>query len=88
MFQPSHGTAPQLAGKNVANPLAMILSASMMLDWLADRHEDEAARNAAARIEHSVAKLLADGQTLTSDLGGSAKTSEVTSALIALFNDV
>ncbi len=87
MFQPSHGTAPQLAGKNVANPLAMILSASMMLDWLADRHEDEAARKAAARIEQAVAKLLADGQTLTGDLGGKAKTTEVTSALIALVND-
>ncbi len=88
MFQPSHGTAPQLAGKNVANPLAMILSASMMLDWLADTHEDEVARKAAARIEQAVAKLLADGQTLTGDLGGRAKTTEVTSALIALLNDV
>ena len=82
MFQPSHGTAPQLAGKNVANPIAMVLSASMMLDWLADRHDDVLARDAAQRIERAVAKLLAEGKTLTADLGGTASTSDVTQALL------
>ena len=82
MFQPSHGTAPQLAGMNVANPIAMVLSASMMLDWLADRHDDVLARDAAQRIERAVAKLLAEGKTLTADLGGTASTSDVTQALL------
>ncbi len=82
MFQPSHGTAPQLAGKNVANPIAMVLSASMMLDWLADGHDDVLARDAAQRIERAVAKLLAEGKTLTADLGGTASTTEVTQALL------
>ncbi len=84
MFQPSHGTAPQLAGKNVANPIAMVLSASMMLDWLADRHDDDLARDAAQRIERAVAQLLAEGKTRTADLGGSASTSDVTHALTSL----
>ncbi len=84
MFQPSHGTAPQLAGKNVANPIAMILSASMMLDWLSERHSDQAAGQAANRIEQAVARLLADGQTRTAELGGSAKTSDVTQAVLSI----
>ncbi len=83
MFQPSHGTAPQLAGKNVANPIAMVLSASMMLDWLADRFDDGLARSASVRIEQAVAKLLADGKTRTADLGGESSTTEVTHALIS-----
>lgn len=87
MFQPSHGTAPQLAGKNVANPIAMILSASMMLDWLAERHADPVAGKAAERIERAVARLLAEGKTLTADLGGKAKTTDVTEALLALLKN-
>lgn len=83
LFQPTHGTAPQLAGKNVANPLAMILSAAMMLEWLGDRHDDAAARQAAARIERGVARVLADGKPLTADVGGSATTTDVTNAVLA-----
>jgi 3-isopropylmalate dehydrogenase len=83
LFQPSHGTAPQLAGKNVANPLAMILSAAMMLDWLAERHRDEAAGRAAVLIEQAVARVLAAGQTLTADLGGRASTTDVAAAVTA-----
>ncbi len=77
MFQPSHGTAPQLAGKNLANPIAMILSASMMLDWLAERHRDVATGQAATQIERAVARLLSDGKTRTVDLGGTAKTNDM-----------
>ncbi len=83
LFQPSHGSAPQLAGKNAANPLAMILSAGMMLDWLAERHRDPAAGEAAATIEHAVSRMLAKGKRLTADLGGNAKTTEVADAVIA-----
>lgn len=83
MFQPSHGTAPQLAGKNLANPLAMILSASMMFDWLARRHDDPVAAKLAQNIESAVERILADGQCRTPDLGGTNKTTEVTEAVIA-----
>jgi 3-isopropylmalate dehydrogenase len=83
LFQPSHGTAPQLAGRSVANPLAMILSAGMMLDWLAERHRDEAAARGAARIEQSVARVLASGRVIPEDLGGTASTTDVAEAVAA-----
>lgn len=83
LFQPSHGSAPQLAGKNVANPLAMILSAAMMFDWLGERHQDQSALLAARQIEAAVERVLAGGQILTPDLGGSAGTDDVARAVAA-----
>ena len=83
LFQPSHGTAPQLAGKDLANPLATILSGAMMLDWLGERHHDAAATAAGAHIEKAVARVLAEGRTLTPDLGGKAGTRAVGEAVIA-----
>ncbi len=70
LFQPSHGTAPDIAGKELANPLAMILSAAMLLRWLGERHADAAAREAADRIESAVAAVLARGQVRTREVGG------------------
>ncbi len=69
MFEPVHGSAPKYAGQNVANPLATILSAAMLLDHLGLGAE-------AARVEAAVRASIAEGQT-TRDLGGSLKTSEV-----------
>lgn len=83
MFQPSHGTAPQLAGKNIANPIATILSAAMMLDWLGERHNDSAARDAASLIESIVAQLLLKGRIRTADQGGTVSTSEVATIIAA-----
>src|SRR5207237_337907 len=54
VFQPCHGTAPDIMGKGLANPTAMILSAAMMLDWLADRHGHDGAAQAARAIEGAV----------------------------------
>ncbi|TWT84509.1 D-malate dehydrogenase [decarboxylating] [Planctomycetes bacterium CA13] len=81
LFQPSHGTAPQLAGKNVANPLATILSAAMMLDWLGDKHNESVCVEAAVTLENSVAKLLSDSDIRTPDLGGKATTTEIAQAV-------
>jgi 3-isopropylmalate dehydrogenase len=86
LFQPSHGSAPQLAGKNVANPLAMILSAAMMLDWLAEKHSDSSAHEAAQRLERAVASALAAGENMTPDLGGTATTMDVAQAVIRRLN--
>lgn len=77
VFEPVHGSAPDIAGRGVANPLAMILSAAMML-----RHLSE--REAAARVEAAVAELLRDGRSLTPDLGGEARTHEVAEAIARL----
>jgi tartrate dehydrogenase/decarboxylase / D-malate dehydrogenase len=76
MFEPVHGSAPDIAGKGLANPLAMVLSAGMMLD-----HLGESA--AALEVEKAVRGVLAEGRTLTADLGGRASTGEVGGALLA-----
>ncbi len=78
MFEPVHGSAPDIAGKGVANPLAMILSVWMMLDFLGHAQ-------AAADVEAAVAAVLAKGETLPADLGGSAGTIAVTEAVLAEF---
>jgi len=76
MFEPIHGSAPKHAGKDKANPLAAILSAQMMLDWLGTRHSDDRLITAAEKIEAAVAELLAEGKTLTYDLIGEEKASK------------
>ena len=81
LFQPSHGTAPQLSGLNVANPLATILSAGMMLDWLGHTHEDTDCIAAGLEIENAVAAVLAVGEVRTPDLGGESSTTEVAEAV-------
>jgi len=81
MFEPIHGSAPKHAGKDVVNPMAMILATQMMLDWLARRKGDKALLEAAAVVETAVESVLKEGKVLTYDLGGKAKCSEVGSAL-------
>src|SRR3954453_350249 len=75
MFEPVHGSAPDIAGKGVVNPLATILSAAMMLDHLQ-------IAEAAHEVEAAVAAVLADGKVRTADLGGKSSTEEVTSAVL------
>jgi 3-isopropylmalate dehydrogenase len=82
LFQPSHGTAPDIAGRDVANPLAAILSAAMMCRWLGQQHEDPAATRAADRIESAVASAVADPRSHPADLGGTASTRETAEAVI------
>lgn len=76
VFQPSHGTAPDIAGKGIANPVATILSAAMMLDWLGE--------TAAARaIEHATRSVLANPAHRAADLGGRLSTKELGGAIAA-----
>ena len=81
MAQASHGSAPDIAGQNISNPIAMILSGAMLLDWLGDKHDDDRVRAAGANIEAAVAAAVANG-VATKDLGGSASTTEFTSAVV------
>jgi isocitrate dehydrogenase (NAD+) len=74
IFEAVHGSAPDIAGKNVANPLALILSGAMMLDHL---HEDAAA----ARVRAAVEAVLREGKKLTRDLGGTSGTTEIAEAI-------
>jgi 3-isopropylmalate dehydrogenase len=82
IFQPSHGTAPDIAGKGVANPVATILSAAMMLDWLAEQHADPRCTKAAATIRRATGLVLQDGPR-TPDLAGKGSTESVTQAIVA-----
>ena len=75
LFEPVHGSAPDIAGKNIANPCSMILSASMMLDYLG---EWEISNN----IKDAVEKVIADCKIRTPDLGGDACTMDVTKAIV------
>ena len=77
MFRPIHGSAPKYYGKNVANPIATILSAKMLLDWLAQIHDDKSAKEAANRIDRAVDMTLEEGKVLPRDLGGKSKTNKV-----------
>ena len=81
IFQPSHGTAPDIAGKGIANPVAAILSAAMLLDWLGAQKGDDRCAQAGAAIREATAAVLAKGPK-TGDLGGNAKTMEVAQAIV------
>lgn len=81
MFEPIHGSAPKHAGKDEVNPIAMILAAQMMLDWLGRRRKDKSIQEAAIAVESSVEAILREGKILTYDLGGTAKCSQVGTAV-------
>ena len=81
MFEPIHGSAPKHAGKDEVNPIAMVLAVHLLLDWLGRRKRDKALRQAAAVVERAVETVLKTGKTLTYDLGGTAKCSEVGTAI-------
>jgi 3-isopropylmalate dehydrogenase len=81
VFQPCHGTAPDIMGKGIANPTAMILSAAMMLDWLADRHGHDGAAQAARTIEHAVDRAFAAGLR-PCEFGGSDGTAAIAAAVL------
>ncbi|MEO0750267.1 MAG: isocitrate/isopropylmalate family dehydrogenase [Pseudomonadota bacterium] len=83
VFQPCHGSAPDIAGQGVANPFAMILSAAMMLDWLGVKHQIAALRRDGDALRLAVDRVVARGDTLTRDLGGHATTTEAASAVRA-----
>ncbi|MBE1582402.1 isocitrate/isopropylmalate dehydrogenase family protein [Nonomuraea angiospora] len=82
MAQAAHGSAPDIAGQDVANPIAMILSSAMLLDWLGARHQDPALVRAAVLIETAVADTVRGG-TRTRDMGGTAGTRAFAEAVAA-----
>ncbi|WP_299555405.1 isocitrate/isopropylmalate family dehydrogenase [uncultured Tateyamaria sp.] len=81
VFQPCHGSAPDIAGQGVANPMAMILSGAMMLEWLAGRHDMPAMAEDAKKLRSAVDAIVSEGRVLTRDLGGTAGTAEVAAAV-------
>jgi homoisocitrate dehydrogenase len=81
VFEPVHGSAPDIAGKGIANPIAQMLSAGMMLDWLGEK-------KAAKALEASIVEVLMEGKTLTPDLKGNAKTADIATAVIKRLGDM
>jgi isocitrate/isopropylmalate dehydrogenase len=74
VFEPAHGSAPKYAGQFKVNPVATILAAKMMLDWLGESEK-------AARIESAVARVIQEGRVKTYDMGGNHKTLEMAAAI-------
>jgi 3-isopropylmalate dehydrogenase len=81
-FQAAHGSAPTIAGQNIANPYGTILSAASMLQWLGERHGDKRLTATAGQIEKSVEAAMKSPDGLTRDLGGKATTSSVSRLVI------
>jgi 3-isopropylmalate dehydrogenase len=82
LFQPAHGSAPDIAGRNQANPTAMLLSAALMLDWLAERHDLAALSDAARALEAAIETGYRSGAVRPLEQGGDQGTSEVAKAVI------
>ncbi|MCJ7735614.1 MAG: isocitrate/isopropylmalate family dehydrogenase, partial [Anaerolineales bacterium] len=74
VFEPTHGSAPKHAGKYIANPNAMLLTAKMMLDWLGEPDKARA-------LEEAIAGVILDGKVRTYDMGGDSSTIEVANAV-------
>lgn len=82
VFQPCHGSAPDIAGQDIANPFAMILSAAMMLDWLGVRHDEAAMVRDGKLLRDAVYQVIAEGRQITRDLGGNSSTEQAALAVM------
>jgi 3-isopropylmalate dehydrogenase len=81
MAQATHGSAPDIAGRNIANPYAMIMSGQMLMAWLGRKKKEPKAEAAARRIQAAVTSVIAEGNHLTRDIGGNASTQQMGDAI-------
>jgi len=86
LFEPIHGSAPNRAGKHTANPLSMILSAKLMLEWLGEKYNDKKCLQAGAAIEQGVVYVLRNGQSVP-DCGGKTTTVGMAEAIAAALTE-
>jgi 3-isopropylmalate dehydrogenase len=83
MAQATHGSAPDIAGKGIANPYAMIMSGQMLMAWLGRTRGEANATRAATLIDRAIAEVIAEGSALTRDVGGKASTTQMGDAVAA-----
>ncbi|MBM3358035.1 MAG: isocitrate/isopropylmalate dehydrogenase family protein [Betaproteobacteria bacterium] len=83
MSQATHGSAPDIAGKGIANPYAMIMSGKMLFEWLGRKRNEPKATEAAKRIDAAMDRVIAEAKALTPDLGGKASTTQMGDAIVA-----
>ncbi len=86
LFQPAHGTAPDIAGQDKANPTAMLLSAAMMLDWLGERHSEPKLVEAGQLLERAIDTVFATKKVLPFEFGGRDGNTAITRAVIGAFS--
>jgi len=82
MSQATHGSAPDIAGKGIANPYAMIMSGKMLFEWLGRKRNEPKATEAAKRIDAAMDRVIAEAKALTPDLGGKASTTQMGDAVV------
>lgn len=87
VFQPCHGSAPDIADQQIANPLAMVLSAAMMLEWLGIRHDNNTLVRHGNLLHAAVDGVVEDGRKTTRDLGGTCSTTDAVEAVYAFMKD-
>ena len=80
--EPNHGSAPDIAGKGIANPTSLILSVGMLLNWLGDRRKDHRLRLAWKGIDSAIDTVLKNGKVRTPDMGGKNSTSQFGTAVM------
>ena len=87
LFQPAHGTAPDIAGQDKANPIATLLSAAMMLEWLGDRHGVAKLCEAAGHLEGAIEQAFAERRLRPMEFGGDQGTREATEAVLQVLGE-
>ena len=88
MAQATHGSAPDIAGKHIANPYAMIMSTQMMISWLGNKKNDPQAIQASRDIDFGVNQVLEEKEKITPDLGGESRTEEMGKAICKSIKDL
>ena len=84
MFQPAHGSAPDIAGRGIANPTAMLLSCAMMLDWLGAQHAHAAATDAGRRLDAAVLRAYSERRVKPCEFGGTDGTAAIAASVLDL----
>ncbi len=82
LFQPAHGSAPDIVGQGKANPTAMLLSAAMMLEWLGETHDNARILEAGGMLSSAIERAFGEKQLLPFEFGGSSGTVDITRAVI------